>query len=339
MRAFESIKVENLEVKNRIVMPPMCMYSANTEGYANEFHNIHYGSRAVGGVGLIILEATSVTSNGRISEHDLGIWEDGHIEGLKRIVTICQLYGSKMVIQLAHAGRKCGVEKEEIVAPSGIPFNETSRVPRELSKEEIKQIIAHFKEGAIRAVKAGFNGIEIHAAHGYLIHEFLSPITNKRQDEYGGNVSNRTRFLREILEEVREALPSGMPIFLRVSASDYTPDGLDVYQMEKIIHEVRDLIDVLDVSSGGVIQAKIDVYNGYQVRFSEYLKSKCNVPTIAVGLITGPELVEEVLFNNRADFVALGRELLRNPYWVLDTAYENHIPYEYPKQYIRAFHK
>lgn len=339
MRAFESIKIKNFEVKNRIVMPPMCMYTADTDGYANEFHHVHYGSRAVGGVGIIIVEATGVTSNGRISEHDLGIWDDNHISGLKKIVELCKPYGTKMVIQLAHAGRKCEVISEEIVAPSGIPFDENSRVPKELSQDEIKEIIASFREAAIRAVKAGFDGVEIHAAHGYLIHEFLSPITNQRTDEYGGNVINRSRLLREILEEVRKVLPSDMPIFLRVSASDYTPDGLDVYKMEEIINEVRDFIDVLDVSSGGVIQARIAVYNGYQVRFSEYLKSKCNVPTIAVGLITGPELVEEVLFNNRADFVALGRELLRNPYWVLDTAYENQIPYVYPKQYIRAFHK
>lgn len=337
MILFTPYNIKDLELKNRIVLPPMCMYCASTSGYISDFHNIHYGSRAVGGVGLIIVEATGVSSEGRISDNDLGIWEDGHVTGLQKLAQLCKPYGAKMAIQLAHAGRKCEANVEEIYAPSGIPYNEKSRIPKTLSVQEIKQITYDFREAARRAEEAGFDAIEIHGAHGYLISEFLSPLTNKREDEYGGSIENRTRFLKEILLEIKTVWPEDKPILLRVSASDYTMGGMDVYQMAEIIKEIHPLIDILDVSSGGVVHAPIKSYEGYQVQFSEYLKKECNIPTIAVGLITKDNLVEEVLENERADLVALGRELLRNPYWVLDTALKNNIDYDYPEQYKRGF--
>lgn len=337
MKLFTPFKIKDLALKNRIVLPPMCMYCASTSGYTSDFHYIHYGARAVGGVGLIIVEATGVASEGRITDHDLGIWEDGHVEGLQKLVDLCKPYGAKMAIQLGHAGRKCEANVEEIYAPSGIAYNEKSRIPMALSIREIKQITYDFREAARRANEAGFDAIEIHGAHGYLISEFLSPLSNKREDEYGGSIENRVRFLKEILLEIKTVWPKNKPILLRVSASDYTDGGMDVYQMASIIKEIRPLIDILHVSSGGVVHASIESYEGYQVKFSEYLKKECDIPTIAVGLITQANYAEEVLINERADFVALGRELLRNPYWLLDTALKNNIEYEYPEQYKRGF--
>lgn len=337
MKLFTPYKIKDLALKNRIVLPPMCMYCANTSGYISDFHYIHYGARAVGGVGLIIVEATGVSSEGRISDNDLGIWEDGHVEGLQKLVKVCKPYGAKMAIQLGHAGRKCEADVEEIYAPSGIAYNDKSRMPVALSVKEIKQITYDFREAARRAKEAGFDAIEIHGAHGYLISEFLSPLSNKREDEYGGSIENRARFLKEILQEIKTVWPEDKPILLRVSASDYISGGMDVNQMASIIKEIRPLIDILNVSSGGVVHAPIKAYEGYQVQFSEYLKKECKIPTIAVGLITEPNFVEEILNNEKADFVALGRELLRSPYWVLDTALKNDINYEYPEQYKRGF--
>ncbi|WP_032122296.1 NADPH dehydrogenase NamA [Clostridium amazonitimonense] len=337
MKIFESYKLKDIEFKNRIVLPPMCMYGTDQEGLAKIFHFIHYTERAIGGVGLIILEATAVTPNGRISSKDLGIWSDNHIETLKTIVESGQKYGSKMAIQLAHAGRKCEAEADYIVAPSAIAFSENYREPKELSKEEIKELVKIFKDAAIRADKAGFDMIELHGAHGYLINEFLSPLTNKREDEYGGSTENRVRFLKEILEEINKVWPSNKPIGLRVSASDYAEGGVDINEMVKIIDMIKDKVDIIHVSSGAVVPTPIKTYPGYQIKFAEEIKHRCNIPTIAVGLIENPDMVEEILQNNRADMVALGRELLRNPYWVLQTAYEKGINMEFPEQYIRAF--
>lgn len=319
-------------------MPPMCMYSSDNNGHVKDFHEVHYVSRALGGVGLIILEATAVVPNGRISNGDLGIWDDSHIEGLKSIVNKSQAYGTKMGIQLAHAGRKSDSGDAFIVGPSAIKHSNDYKMPRELSIEDIKEIVLAFKEAARRSNEAGFDVIEIHGAHGYLIHEFLSPISNKRTDEYGGTIENRVRFLKEILHSVKEVWPSGKPILLRVSADDYIQGGIDKEEMVKIIDLVKQDIDVVHVSSGGIQDAKINVFPGYQVTHAETIKRECNIPVIAVGLITQFDHVEEILSNNRADLVALGRELLRNPFFVLEMAKSrNKEDFPYPKQYKRSF--
>lgn len=337
MKTFDKYNIKNLELKNRIVMPPMCTYSSDNEGFVKNFHRMHYGSRAIGGASLLILEATAVIKNGRISDRDLGIWDDAHIEGLKSIVDNIHPYGAKAGIQLAHAGRKSESGDEYIVAPSPISHSYKYRRPRELSKEDIGELVEHFKMAARRADEAGFDTIEIHAAHGYLIHEFLSPITNKREDEYGGSLENRTRFLNEILEEVQKVWPSEKPIFVRFSASDYKEGGIDKDEIVKIIDKSKNNFDIAHISSGGLVDTHIDVFPGYQVEFANTVRKKCNIPTIAVGLIENFNQVEDILSNERADLVALGRELLRRPYAPLDMAYNNNIDIDFPSQYRRAF--
>ena len=336
-KLFSNIKIKDLELKNRIVMAPMCMVAADEEGYAKDWHEIHYASRAIGGTGLIILEATAVESRGRIKEGDLGIWDDSHIEGLARIVQSSKALGAKVGIQLAHAGRKCEVKSEKIIAPSPIAFNDTYPTPEEMTIDDIKFVINAFKEGARRANEAGFDTIEIHGAHGYLINEFLSPLTNKRKDEYGGSIENRVRFLREITQEIKTVWPENRPIILRVSAEEYVEDGNHPEDLVEIINIVKDEgIDIIDISSGGVVPARIDVYPGYQIPFAETIKKGTNLPIIAGGLVTEPDMAEEILKNNRADFIFLGRELLRNPYWPLQAASKLNYDMEWPYSYSRA---
>lgn len=338
MKSLSTFNIKNLELQNRIVMPPMCMYSSDREGYVKDFHKVHYAARALGGVGLIIMEATAVVANGRISNRDLGIWDDSHIEGLASIVSKSKVYGAKMCIQLAHAGRKSDSGDEYIVGPSAIKHSDDYQMPRELSKEGIKDIVLAFREGARRANEAGFDAIEIHGAHGYLIHEFLSPISNKRRDEYGGTIENRVRFLREILHSVKEVWPNEKPIILRVSADDYVDGGINKEEMIKIINLVKEDLDVVHVSSGGIQDTRINIFPGYQVTHAETIKNECNIPVIAVGLIKDFDHVEEIVSNNRADLVALGRELLRNPFFVLEMAQSRNIEdFPYPKQYERGF--
>lgn len=337
MNSFSVFKIKNMELKNRIVMPPMCMYSAEEDGLVQDFHENHYISRAVGGTGLIIIEATGITPNGRISSNDLGIWSDEHIEGLKRIVDKVRPYGAKIGIQLAHAGRKCESNDEFIVAPSPIGFSEDYRVPRELTKEGISKIVELFKHAARRANQAGFDIIEIHGAHGYLIHQFLSPLSNKREDEYGGSRENRVRFLMEVITAIKDVWPQDKPISLRVSADDYTDGGIDKEEMSEIINLVKDSIDIVHVSSGGVVRARINTFPGYQVSHAEYIKEKCKIPVIAVGLIKDYDHVEEIISNNRADLVALGRAILRDPYFASNMAYEKGIKEVNIKQYNRGY--
>jgi NADPH2 dehydrogenase len=337
MKVFSNYNLKNTDLKNRIVMPPMCMYSSDNTGEVKEFHYNHYVTRAVGGVGLIILESTGVTINGRTSDNDLGIWKDSQIEGLKNIVNEVKKYGTKIAIQLNHGGRKYEGVQGEALAPSAIKFNDESRVPKELNKDEIKDIVLSFKAAALRAEKAGFDAIEIHAAHGYLIHQFLSPLSNNRLDEYGGDIKNRTKFLKEVLLAVREVWPKEKPILLRVSAYDYKAGGITLDDMVQIVNEVKEYVDMVHVSTGGLIPADIKIYPGYQIKFSEVIKAKCHIPTIAVGLITDINIAEEVISNDRADLVAIGRELLRNPYFVLKTAKEKGIEIDYPEQYRGAF--
>lgn len=337
MKTFEQYTLKNMTLRNRIVMPPMCMYSSDNSGKVKDFHFAHYVSRAIGGVGLIIMEATAVVPNGRISPNDLGIWGEGHFVGLKRVVDVCHENGTKIAVQLAHAGRKSEVRDEPIVAPSSIRFNEDYQIPEELSLDGIKDIVNKFREAALRALRIGFDAIEIHGAHGYLIHEFLSPLTNKRDDNYGGSFENRIRFLKEVLEGVKEVWPEDKPIILRVSASDYKEGGIDIDEMVKIVNWIKSYVDIVHVSSGGLVTAPITLYPGYQISFAERIKKECRVPTIAVGLITKLEHVEEIIGSGRSDLVALGRELLRNPYWVLDNARDYNVELEWPNQYTRAF--
>ena len=333
---FSPFTIKDVTLKNRIVMSPMCMYSAaNKKGFLEDFHFTHYISRAVGQVGLIILEATAVTPEGRISELDLGIWEDDHIIKLAELVQQIKSYGAKTGIQLAHAGRKSNVSGD-IFAPSSIPFDQNSRTPKELTKEQIKETVEKFQLGAKRAKDAGFDIIEIHAAHGYLINEFLSPLSNKRNDEYGGSLENRYRFLKEVIQAVRKVWEG--PLFVRVSASDYVEGGStinDYVQIAKWLKE--DGVDLIDVSSGGLVPANIDVYPGYQVPFSEKIRQEANIKTGAVGLITSPLQAEEILKNNRADLIFVARELLKNPYWPYHAANELNAKIESPTQYERGW--
>ncbi len=337
MKLLEEYKLKGLSIKNRIVMPPMCMYKAAGDGFATEFHLNHYTTRAVGGVGLIIIESTAVNPEGRITDYDLGLWDDSHISGLKKIVDSCHAYGAKIAVQINHAGRKSTASTKGIYAPSAIPFNNESRVPNELTREQIKIIVSEFKAAAARADEAGFDAIEVHAAHGYLIHQFLSPLSNKRSDEYGGDIKNRSKILQEVLEAVKSVWPQEKPISVRVSALDHCDQGIDAEQMVAIINQVKKSVDIVHVSSGGLLPAKVKDYPGYMVPLAEKIKRECAVPTITVGLITQPDMVEEILQNQRADMVALGRELLRNPYWVLNIAAKSRADGVLPDSYKAAF--
>lgn len=336
VKLFESYAIREVEFKNRIVMAPMCMYSShNEDGMVQEWHRTHYATRAVGQVGLIIVEATAVQPQGRISAQDLGIWSDEHIDGLAEIVQLTQQHGAKTGIQLAHAGRKATVDGD-IQAPSAIAFNDKYKTPIEMTVEDIKETIQAFKAGAMRAKKAGFDVIELHGAHGYLINEFLSPLSNKRTDVYGGSSENRYRILREIIDEVRSIWEG--PLFVRISAHDYTEGGMtaEAYvEMAKWMKEQG--VDLIDVSSGAVVPAKIDAYPGYQVKFAETIKEGANIATGAVGLITTGIQAEEILKNNRADMVLLARELLRDPYWPYTAARELGVEIPAPKQYERGW--
>lgn len=334
---FSPFEIKNLKLKNRIVMAPMCQYSSDNGGCVSDWHLTHYVSRAVGGVGLILLEATAVEPRGRISANDLGIWEDLHIEGLEKIVAECKKHGAAMGIQLAHAGRKCSIPSERIVAPSPLAFSGDYQTPHELSLEEINIIVDSFKAAAERALRAGFDVLEVHGAHGYLINEFLSPLSNKRLDQYGGNLENRVRFLSEILEAIRSVWSVDKALILRISAEDYSTDGNHPEDLAKMINLLKAFeIDIVNVSSGAVIPTTFKTYPGYQVPFSETIKQHTQLPTITGGLITTSFMAEEIISNKRGDLIYIGRELLRNPYWPLQAAKELKSEVIWPTQYERA---
>ncbi|CAM4475010.1 NADPH dehydrogenase NamA [Paenibacillus phoenicis] len=331
---FTPYTIKQVTFKNRIVMSPMCQYSShNRDGKVEDWHRVHYASRAVGGVGLILVEATAVLPEGRISYRDLGIWSDEHISGLKELVDLVHRNGAKIGIQLAHAGRKAELE-ETILAPSAIPFPE-KKTPKAADAEDIRRIVEGFRDGARRAKEAGFDVIEIHGAHGYLLNEFLSPVTNHREDEYGGNADNRYRLLSEVIEAVNSVW-SG-PLFVRISANEYDPQG---NSLEQYINYARRMkaqgVDLIDCSSGGLVPAQIQTFPGYQVNLAEQIRRQAEVATGAVGLITDPSHAEEILGNGRADLVLLGRELLRNPYWAYEAAKALNTTLERPVQYQRA---
>ncbi|SDL61825.1 NADPH dehydrogenase NamA [Chryseobacterium taihuense] len=344
---YSPIKFRNVELKNRWVMSPMCMYSCEN-GLANDFHFVHYGSRAQGGTGLLIVEATGVEPKGRITNHCMGIWNDEQAEKLKKIVQFVHQHSeSKIGIQLAHAGRKASTWNNvqtsledgwETVAPSAIPYQQGERVPHVLTVEEIKEQIQHFKEAAGRSVKAGFDVIEIHAAHGYLIHQFLSPLSNIRNDEYGGSFENRIRFLIEIVDAVNEELDQNVALFVRISGTEYAENGWNIDDSVKLSKVLRNHgVDLIDVSSGGNIHgAKISVFDGYQVPFSSAVKNQANVQTGAVGLITASQQAEEILQNGEADLIFVAREILRNPYLAVHGSFEMKEDCFFPHQYLRA---
>ncbi|MDO6655216.1 NADPH dehydrogenase NamA [Anaerobacillus sp. 1_MG-2023] len=333
---FTPYTIKNVTFPNRIVMSPMCMYSCEAQdGKATSFHYIHYTSRAVGGTGLIFTEAAAITEQGRISPQDLGIWSDDHIEGLKKIVHLSQEQGSKVGIQLAHAGRKAVLDGP-IIAPSSIPFNDEMKTPEEMTVEQIKATIDAFRKGAERAKEAGFDVIELHGAHGYLINEFLSPLTNKRKDEYGGSRENRYRFLKETINEVNEVWDG--PLFVRISAEEYHEEGNTMEDFVYFSDEMKKQgVDLVDCSTGGVVPARIQAYPGYQVKHAEQIRRESNIATGAVGLITHPLQAEEIIQNERADLVLLAREMLRDPYWARTAAAELGGDLKAPKQYERGW--
>lgn len=344
---YTPIQFRNVELKNRWVMSPMCMYSSEN-GMPNDFHLVHYGSRAQGGTGLLVVEATGVEPRGRITNHCMGIWNDEQAEKLQKIVEfVHQNSDSKIGIQLAHAGRKGSTwnnvqipveEGWETIAPSSIPYHPSERIPHSLTTDEVKEQVQNFKKAARRAVKAGFDVIEIHGAHGYLIHQFLSPLSNIRTDEYGGSFENRIRFLIEIVDAVNEELNENTALFVRVSGTEYAENGWDIQDSVALAKVLKEhAVDLVDVSSGGNIHgAKISVFNGYQVPFSSQIRSGANVKTGAVGLITELKQAEEILQNGEADLIFVAREILRNPYLAVQGSFEMKEDCFFPHQYTRA---
>jgi len=334
------------------VISPMCQYSS-TDGFATDWHLVHLGSRATGGAGLIIQEATAVTAQGRISYADLGIWKDDHIGKLKQIVAFLQLHGAKAGIQLAHAGRKASCEVPwkgghqipagdqnnwQTVSPAALPFRETDEIPIALDKAGIAQLTADFVSAVKRAKAIGYDLIEIHAAHGYLFHQFYSPLSNNRNDEYGGSFENRVRLLLEVTEAVKHEWGDDKPLFVRISATDWSEGGWTIEDSVKLATLLKDRgVDLIDTSSGGNIRtAKIPLAPGYQVEFAAAVKKGARILTGAVGLITSPQQAEEILQNNQADLILFARESLRNPNFALSAAIELNEDVKWPLQYERA---
>ncbi|HVR25568.1 MAG TPA: NADH:flavin oxidoreductase/NADH oxidase [Candidatus Polarisedimenticolia bacterium] len=349
---FDSLLIRDIKFANRVFVSPMCQYSSN-DGYANDWHFVHLGSRAVGGAGMVLTEATTVLAEGRISPQDLGIWSDDHIEPLARIVRFIHDQGSVAGMQLAHAGRKASTYRpwegqgkvpeteggwNKVVAPSAVAFADHYPLPEAASNEEIQAIVAAFGDAARRACEAGFRVVEIHAAHGYLIHEFLSPLSNQRTDAYGGSFENRTRILREIVAAVRRSWPERAPLFVRISATEWVDGGWDIQQSIELARQLRDSgVDLIDCSSGGnVAQAKIPVGPGYQTPFAERIRLESGVMTGALGMITSAVQAEHILATGQADAVVIAREMLRDPYWPLRAARELGQAISWPVQYLRA---
>lgn len=349
---FTPLTIRSIELKNRIVVSPMCQYSS-TDGFANDWHLVHLGSRAVGGAALIITEATAVSPEGRISPDDLGLWKDEHIEKLQQIVAFIEGQGSIAGTQLAHAGRKAShvspwkggkslpvndAAAWQTVAPSALPFRDDEPVPEALDKAGIDKVINDFTVAAQRALKAGFKVMEIHAAHGYLLHEFYSPLSNKRTDEYGGSFENRIRLTVEMVESIRKVWPDELPLFVRLSTSDWTEGGWtieDTVALAKVLKSKG--VDLIDCSSGGNIpQVKIEVGPSYQVPFAETVKKQTGILTGAVGMITTPQQAEEILSSGQADVIIMAREFLRDPYFPLHAAKALGADVKWPVQYERA---
>lgn len=349
---FDPFTIRSLTFPNRLFVSPMCEYSSE-DGFANDWHLVHLGSRAVGGAGLVLTEATAVTPEGRISPQDLGIWRDDHVDFLSRIVRFIHGQGSVAGMQLAHAGRKASTYRpwsgsgaiavadggwSEVLAPSAVPFADNYPRPQALTVDGIARVTAAFAEAARRALAAGVRVIEIHAAHGYLLHEFLSPLSNQRADHYGGSFDNRTRFVREVVTAVRRVWPEHLPVFVRISATDWLEGGWDIEQSVELARQLKTLgVDFIDCSSGGnAARAPIPVGPGYQAPFAERIRREAAVLTGAVGLITEPSQAEQIVSSGQADAVLLARELLRDPYFPLRAAHALGQEIAWPAQYLRA---
>jgi 2,4-dienoyl-CoA reductase-like NADH-dependent reductase (Old Yellow Enzyme family) len=351
-RLFDPLPIRDLVLSNRIVVSPMCQYSSS-DGFANDWHFVHLASRAVGGAALVFTEASAVLPEARISPQDLGIWSDDHIENLARIVRFIHDQGSVAGMQLAHAGRKASTRRpwegagmlseseggwKKVVAPSAIRFAEQYPLPQALTTEGIQEVIDAFAQAARRAGQAGFRVIEIHAAHGYLIHEFLSPLSNRREDRYGGSFENRTRILREIVSAVRSVWPARAPLFVRISATDWVENGWDIEQSIELARHLKPLgVDLIDCSSGGnVAHANIPMGPGYQTPFAERIRREAPILTGTVGMITSSSQADHIIGTGQADVVIMARELLRDPYWPLRAARELGRKTAWPVQYLRA---
>jgi 2,4-dienoyl-CoA reductase-like NADH-dependent reductase (Old Yellow Enzyme family) len=350
---FSPLELRGVRLRNRIGVSPMCQYSSE-DGFANDWHFVHLGSRAVGGAALVMAEATAVVPEGRISPQDLGIWKDEHIDGLARVFRFIEAQGAVPAIQLAHAGRKAStaapwlnraaVDESEggwrpVYAPSAEPFDDGYVVPDELDIAGIERVVRAFADAARRVLEAGARLIEIHAAHGYLLHEFLSPLVNRRTDEYGGSLENRTRIVREVVEAVRRVWPERYPLLIRISATDWVDRGWDVEQSVALIRQLKPLgVDMIDCSSGGAVpRVKIPVAPGYQVQFAERIRREADIATAAVGMITDPDQAEAIISSGQADMVFLARQLLRDPYWPINAAARLGADLKPPVQYARAF--
>ncbi len=350
-RLFSPLKLRELVFKNRIFVSPMCQYSS-VDGMPSDWHLVHLGSRAVGGAALVMVEATAVSPEGRISPDDSGIWSDAHAEAFRRITAFIREQGAVAGIQLAHAGRKASTDRPwngggplgpdkrgwQPVAPSPVPFAAGHPVPREVSKADIERIGQEFVDAARRSKAAGFQVIEIHMAHGYLLHEFLSPISNLRKDEYGGSLENRMRFPLDVARAVREVWPKDLPVFVRISATDWVEGGWDLPQSIEFTKKLRDIgIDLIDCSSGGTVyNAVVPMGPGYQTPFATAIRKEVGIATGTVGFITEPAQAEQIIANELADAVVLARELLRNPYWPLHAAKALGVKPPWPAQYLRA---
>ncbi|BCS32425.1 oxidoreductase [Luteitalea sp. TBR-22] len=349
---FSPLALRDVVIPNRIGVSPMCQYSA-TDGLANDWHLVNLGSFAVGGAGLVIAEATAVQANGRISPQDLGLWHDGQVEPLARIARFVQAQGAVAGIQLAHAGRKASTRRPwdgggvapveeggwpDVVGPSAVPFSDTYPQPQALTVEGIGAVVAAFADAARRAHAAGFRVFEIHAAHGYLLHAFLSPLSNQRTDDYGGTFENRARLVLRVTRAVRDAVPEGLPVTVRVSATDWAPGGWDVDECVDLARRLRaEGADLIDCSSGGnVPHQQIPIAPGYQVPFAARIRREAAIPTAAVGLITTPAQAERVVAEGDADLVLLAREMLRNPRWPMLAAQSLGHALSWPAQYLRA---
>ncbi|MHA1764705.1 MAG: oxidoreductase [Promethearchaeota archaeon] len=335
---FTEFKIKNLLLKNRIVMPPMCMYSADEDGIIKPFHLVHYGTRAQGGVGLIIIEATAVEPRGRISKNDLGIWNDEQIPGLTSLVNIVHEFGAKIAIQLAHAGRKAGVGTG--ISSWNIRFSNEYPIPIKMDESDINQVVQAFGEAAQRAQKIGFDMIEIHGAHGYLINQFLSPQVNKRKDSYGCEKGIGDKFLKEIIKSVKKNFKG--PIGLRISAEEYTKEGLHPQDFIPLLIDLQQNIftslDLINISSGGVVAEGVpsNTEPGYQIDFAYEIKKKIQIPILAGGMLREPNMLNSIINDGKADLVWLGRELLRNPYWILQASDYLEEEQKKPVQYRRA---
>ena len=350
-RLFEPLRLRGTTFRNRIFVSPMCMYSA-VDGVPNDWHLVHLGSRAVGGAALVIAEATSVSAEGRISPGDTGLWNGAQVDAFRRIAGFVSAQGAVPALQLAHAGRKAsthvpwrgsgplaaGEGAWTTLAPSASPFDAGVPAPREMTSADMDRVTDEFAGAARRAVDAGFGVLEVHAAHGYLLHEFLSPLSNHRKDGFGGTLENRMRFPLRIAGAVRAAFPADRPVFVRISATDWVEGGWDLAQSIVFARRLKELgLDLVDCSSGGLVpNAKVAVGPGYQVPFAEAIRRDASIPTGAVGMITEPKQAEEILQNGRADAIVMARAFLRDPYWPLHAAKELGAKVEWPVPYGRA---